>query len=111
MAATADRGRRSERQADFDHADVLRRDSAAVIDTGHQLRDLSTRILAEVDELRRLEVESRTLRIGSDEFERLSRTIADRSRDIFRMTGEQVALAEVIDPDERSLEDLERASH
>lgn len=110
MAATADRGRPSERRAAFEHADVLRKDSTAVIDAGRQLRDLSTRILAEVDDLRRLEVESRSLSIGSPEFERLSREIAERARDIFRMSGEQLRLAEAADPDERTIEDLERAS-
>jgi hypothetical protein len=111
MTSGSEQGTRGNDRAGSDarrEVDALQDDSARVIDAGRQLRDLSKRILEEIDGLRRLESESRRLPVGSPEFERLSREIADRARQIFGMAGEQRVLAEEALPDDRTLEDLDR---
>jgi hypothetical protein len=71
------------------------------------LADVSRRILAAADELRRLERESRTMRPGSREFALISAEIETRSKLIFRMATEQRSLAEIVPPQDRTLEELD----
>ena len=85
-----------------DTGERLRRDS-------HHLRDLSRRLLAEIDALRSLELESRRVPTGSFEFKTLSAEIETRARRVFRMTEEQNQLAGTVEPQDRTLEDLDQA--
>ena len=71
------------------------------------LRDVSGHILAELDVLRQLEVESRKVPVGSPEFRRISAEIEARSRAIFGMTREQRSLAEAVPPEGRALDDAD----
>ena len=54
--------------------------SSEALRGSRNLRDVSKRILAAVDELRRMEQESRTMRIGSREFHLISAEIGRSPR-------------------------------
>ncbi len=83
------------------HDERVRRDS-------HALRDVSRRLLAEIDALPSLELQSRRVPTGSGEFRRLSAEIEGRSRNVFRMSEEQHELARTVEPQDLTLEDLDQ---
>ena len=74
-------------------AEALPADSNRLFEEGRQLRNLSDRLIAEIEALRQLEMDARQVPVGSPEFERLSHAIAARARGVYRMTGEQETLA------------------
>jgi hypothetical protein len=78
-----------------------------VIAQSRQLRDLSKQLLGQIDELRRLELESRTAAIGSPEFMRLSADITALSRDVFRLSSEQETAGQALAPQPATLEELD----
>jgi hypothetical protein len=80
-----------------------------VRDASRELRAVSNRILAELDAVRRLEVESRQFRVGSHEFEVISAEIEARAKGIFAMAAEQRSLGQAVPPQNASLEELDEA--
>src|SRR3954465_13244210 len=66
--------------------------SPRLVNEARGLRDLSDRLIEEIETLRSLEAQSREVPIGSPEFERLSQEITDHARSVFRMTAAQEAL-------------------
>lgn len=66
--------------------------SARVGNEARGLRDLSDRLIEEIETLRRLEAQSREVPIGSPEFERLSQEITDHAHSVFGMSARQEAL-------------------
>jgi hypothetical protein len=94
----SDAGSRAER---LSHAsDATRR-------TAHELRHLSDRIVAALDELKHLEIESRKVRVGSAEFELLSAEIAARAKAIFALVNEEQSLGDSMPRTEVSIEDFD----
>lgn len=91
------------------HLDALARDSDRLRRESDQLRDVSRRLLAEIGALRSLELASRRVPTGSPEFERISAEIEGRSRNVFRMSAEQHHLARTVEPQDRTLEELDEA--
>jgi hypothetical protein len=72
--------------------DDLPEESRRGPDEARGLRDLSDRLIQEIETLRRLEAQSREVPIGSPEFERLSQEITDHARSVFGMSARQEAL-------------------
>jgi hypothetical protein len=97
-AVGSDAGSRAER---------LSQASEATRRTAHELRHVSARIVAALDELKHLERESRKVRVGSAEFELLSAEIAARAKAIFALANEEQLLGDSMPPTEPSIEDFD----
>jgi len=80
--------------------------SDRVIREARILRELSDRLLAEIDALRSLESRARELEIGSPEFEQVSQEITDRVRGVFRLSAEQEALGAEARQQNRAINDV-----
>src|SRR5215208_2101136 len=91
-----------------DDRDALQDASRGLIADSRRLRDISAELLAAIDAIRQLEIRARTLAIGTPEFNRVSGEITARSRDLFRLAGEQEQTAERLPPRDTTIEDLER---
>ena len=72
------------------------------------LRDISTRLLSEIDAIRELEREARKVAMGTPEFRQLSAEIAARSRNVFHLANEQAEVAQELPPQDETIEDLEK---
>jgi hypothetical protein len=92
------------------NVDALTADSERVRLTSEDLRALSKRLLAEIQTLRELELESRKMRVGSREFALVSAEIEARAKMIFRMASEQRTMAEVVPPENESLAEMDETS-
>jgi hypothetical protein len=73
------------------------------------LAELSARIVAEIDRLKQLEAESRALPIGSRESALKSAEVAAQARLLYRMTTEQLSLAEEMAPQPETIDELDQA--
>ncbi len=62
-----------------------------------QLRDVSDRLLREMEELTELEREKRAEPISSPQFNRLARVIEIKSRDIWELAADERAFGEQIE--------------
>ena len=62
-----------------------------------QLRDVSDRLLREMEELKALEREKRGEPISSPQFKRLARVIEIKSRDIWELAADERAFGEQIE--------------
>jgi hypothetical protein len=89
------------------YLDELDGDADRLRQAGRHLRDVSRRLLDEINVLRHLETQSRKLPIGSPEFMRVSAEIETRSRAVFAMSAEQNTLAGMAEPGDRSLDELD----
>ncbi len=87
----------------------LQSDSDMVRAEGRALRDVSRRLLDQIEEIRHLELQARTLAIGTPEFERVSAQITARSREIFGLAGEQEQAAAALSPRDVTIEQLDAA--
>jgi hypothetical protein len=65
---------------------------------GGRLWHDSDELLAEVDELKKLEADKRQHEISSPEFQYLADRIAEKSREIFRLADDQRQTGNALDP-------------
>jgi len=86
--------------------DELAEQSGHLIREGRNLRELSDRLIAEIETIRKLEGRARELPIGSREFEEVSREITDHVHYVFRMSAEQEALGVQARAQDRTINDI-----
>jgi len=84
----------------------LARQSDQLITEGRTLRDLSDRLIHEIETIRKLEGRARDLPIGSAEFERVSQEITDRVRGVFTLSAQQEALGARARQEERTINEV-----
>ncbi|HKG56162.1 MAG TPA: hypothetical protein VKA85_02860 [Candidatus Limnocylindrales bacterium] len=85
-------------------------DPSEDVGAAQELRDVSQRLMAAIEDLRRLEAESRKVDVGSREFEVVSGQITILSKGIFAMATQQQALGEVVPRQNTTLDELDGGS-
>jgi divalent metal cation (Fe/Co/Zn/Cd) transporter len=73
-----------------------------------RLHDISSRLLAESDAVKHLELEKRTRNISTPEFHRLAEEIEDRARKVFRLAEAEEQVSHRIPTDDESIDEVGR---
>lgn len=78
-------------------------------DNKHELTNRSSQLLAEIQDLKRLEQAKRVEPISSPRFHDLAERVTDRSREIMRDAATQEAVGNATTTGPESIEDIDRA--